>query len=111
MDPSILGALLSAMALIWAIYTYLKGSHDRSSIIIILLNEFGDPQSNITLLGPQGDCVSPDTRGIASLPRFWIDKKISVHDKVSFRELTNFQLQENNNELFRVIVPGKDENS
>ena len=90
----------------WGVYTWLVKRREGTLLQVFVVDEEGGPVL-ATLLGPGGACVTTDPRGLASLPRSWVGREVSVRDPRDWHELTQSCIG-GEKEVTRIIVAKRD---
>jgi hypothetical protein len=84
---------VACLLLLWNVGS---GFLDRFSepLVVFLADESKKPRTDIALVGPKGQTIFPDSRGMVLIPRSWAGKNLPVYERATWQEIETIRLQD-----------------
>lgn len=108
LSAATVGVSLSALALLWAVFTTLDARRARTGttpLAIIVSDSLGTPQQNVILVFLDGQRLEPDRFGMILAPRSRAGEEATLRDSITGRELCSIRVPRDGGSALRVRPP------
>ena len=87
------GVVLATLTLAWNIGKDLM-ERPSEQLVVLLSDSSKRPRTDVAVVGPKGQTLYPESRGMLLVPRSWAGKSLHVYERSTWQELTTIRLQD-----------------